>query len=156
MRKAVFCTYLTVFLTSILFIVWVIPTFSPPFSGFGMPPSALPYTLCTIIAVFSLPILVREYPGKKRLFKNKKQKEDNRPNPLPLHKWAHLALFSIVFFSTMPLMQLIGFIPAAIIVLTVLQLFCGNLNPVKIALVSVLTSSIAWICMTYILSVPMP
>lgn len=156
MRKAVFYTYFAVFLFSILCIVWLIPAFSPPFSGFGMPPSALPYTLCTIMAVFSVPILIREYPGKKRIFGRKPSKEDNRPNPLPLSKWIHLIFFSSVFFLTMPLMQAIGFIPAAIIILTLLQLFCGHLNPVKIVLVSVLTSVIVWLCMTYVLSVPMP
>ncbi len=156
MRKAVFYTYFSVFLFSILCMVWLIPAYCPPFSGFGMPPSALPYTLCVIMIIFSIPIMLRTYLGRKSIFRKDSVDEDKRPNPLTLPNWVHLVLFSAVFFATMPLMQLIGFIPGGIVVLVMLQLLCGNLNPVRIAMVSVCTTVIVWLCMTYILAVPMP
>lgn len=156
MRRAIFYTYSFIFLFSLVCIVWLIPAYCPPFSGFGMPPSALPYTLCAVMMIFSLPIIIRSALGRKSLFDKKKAEEKHPENPIPAAKWIHLILFTVVLSPTMLLMHYIGFIPAGIIILSILQVLCGNLNPLRIGLTSVITVCLAWACMTYVLAVPMP
>lgn len=147
MRTAVFVTYLLFTLLGGAGIVWFIPRHTPEYSGYGMPPGALPYTLCGVMILFSLPILVRTIRHKEK---------DTRPNPLPLKKWAHLGIFSVVLFSAMPLMQAIGFVPGAGLILAALQLLCGQRHLPRLLAVSVGASVGLWACMRYILHVPLP
>ena len=147
MRKAVFLTYLLFTLLGVAGIVWLIPRYTPEYSGYGMPPGALPYTLCGVMILFSLPILVRTIRCKEK---------DARPNPLPLKKWAHLGMFSAVLFSAMPLMQTIGFLPGAGVILAALQILCGQRNLPRLLAVCVGVSVGLWACMRYVLNVPMP
>ena len=146
MRRAVFLTYLFFSALSLAGIFWLIPGNTPEYSGYGMPPGALPYTLCGVMLVFSIPILVRTL----------RRQDDGPPNPLPLKKWLHLGAFSTVMFATMPLMQWLGFLPGAMIILGILQALCGQRNLPRLVIVSVTVSVVLWACMRYMLNVPMP
>lgn len=145
MRRAVLLTYLFFALLSAIGAFWLIPRYTPEFSGFGMPPSALPYTLCGIMFLFSLPVLWRAIHSR-----------DNAPNPLTPRRWLHLALFGAVLFATMPILHAVGFIPGAAIVLAVLQVLCGQRHLPTLLGVSLGTACVLWACMTWVLHVPMP
>jgi hypothetical protein len=56
----------------------------------------------------------------------------------------------------MPAMQWIGFIPAGILFLIIIQILCGQRKPVKTALVAIIPVFILYLAMRYGLSVPMP
>lgn len=146
MRRAVFLTYLFFAAFSLVGIFWLIPRYTPEYSGYGMPPGALPYTLCGVMFLFSLPILVRTLRGK----------DGGTPNPLPWKKWLHLGAFSAVMFATMPLMQRAGFLPGAMVILAMLQLLCGQRNASRLVVISAAVSTALWACMRYVLNVPMP
>ena len=59
-------------------------------------------------------------------------------------------------FSAFPLMELIHFIPASLIILSVLQFLAGQRNMVTLSLVSIVTSVCVWALMRFVLSVPLP
>lgn len=145
MRKAILFTYLFFILLSIIGIFWIIPEYTPEFSGFGMPPAALPYILCVIIFLFSIPVLLRTF-----------RTQNDAPNPLSLRRWLHLLVFGAVLFCTMPVLHFIGFIPGATIILAILQILCGQRNILIMLGYSFGFACFLWACMTWVLHVPMP
>ena len=56
----------------------------------------------------------------------------------------------------MPAMHYLGFIPAGVLFLLVIQLSCGQRHPVPLVLVAVLPVVLVYLLMRYVLSVPMP
>lgn len=145
MKKAEMIFYIFWIFFAILGIFVLIPEYVPEYSDGGISPRTLPYIWSTVILICAVLVVLR-------LFKQK----DYGTNPLPLKKWLHLLSYGIVMFSAFPLMELIGFIPASIIVLGVLQFFAGQRNIILLSVISAITAVCVWALMRFVLSVPLP
>lgn len=145
MKKAEMTFYLFWIFFAVTGIFVLIPHYVPEYSDGGISPRTLPYIWSSVILLCGIIVVLRIC-----------KQTDQRINPLPLKKWLHLACYGILMFLAFPLMKLIGFIPASIIVLGVLQLFAGQRNIVILLLVSVVTAGCVYVLMRFVLSVPLP
>lgn len=140
MRKVLMLSYAFLFLLSIALLFWLIPNFTPPSSGYGIPASALPNLLASVMLICSAFLLVQTAMGKG---------DCNGPNPLPLPIWVHMAKYFTVLFLAFPLMSYIGFIPGSIILLATLQYFAGQRNLMLIIVISVVVSVLTYYAVMY-------
>lgn len=87
------------------------------------------------------------------------QPEKAEATPLPTAsriQWLHLARFLIPCALLMPAMSWLGFIPAGVIFMAVIQCFCGQRRPLAFGLVAVLPVLAVYAVMRFGLGVPMP
>ncbi|MEI3478464.1 MAG: tripartite tricarboxylate transporter TctB family protein [Bilophila sp.] len=85
--------------------------------------------------------------------------EKTEADPLPAAsriQWLHLARFLIPCALLMPAMSWIGFIPAGVAFMAVIQYFCGQRRPLAFALVAALPVLTVYAVMRFGLGVPMP
>jgi len=144
-------------LGSLVFLIWVIPTFTPPYPGYGVSSALLPNVAFGIILALSL--LSLGY----NIFSHFKAKSTNPEagqsgnirSEDRVHLW-HLASFMIPCILLMPAMKSMGFIPAGLLFMLLMQYLCGQRKPVTMALVAVCTVGLIYAAMRYGLSVPMP
>ena len=147
--------YCGIALGSVIFLVWVIPAYTPAYPGYGVPASLTPNVAVGIILMLSIISLLTnflEYRAEKleEPAKSEAIKSEDR-----VHLW-HLARFMIPCILLMPAMQWIGFIPAGLAFMVVIQYLCGQRKPVPGVLVAVGTVGLIYVVMRYGLSVPMP
>ena len=139
------------------FLLWIIPAYSPPYPGYGVSASLLPNVTVGIMLVLSVLALVRNTLSYL-LVKPRKPEESPSGNTSIVDKvqlW-HLARFLIPCVLLMPAMQWLGFIPAGLVFMLVIQYFCGQRKPVPAVLVAVGMVGFLYAAMRYGLGVPMP
>lgn len=139
------------------FLLWIIPAYSPPYPGYGVSASLLPNVTVGSILVLSVLALVRNTLSYL-LVKPKKKEESQAGNTRPVDKvqlW-HLTRFMLPCVLLMPAMQWLGFIPAGLGFMLVIQYLCGQRKPVPAVLVAVGLVGILYAAMRYGLGVPMP
>ncbi len=144
-------------LGSLVFLLWVIPTFTPPYPGYGVSSALLPNVAFGSILALSLLSLGLNIFSH---FKSKSTKpEAGQSGDIPsggrVHLW-HLACFMIPCILLMPAMKWIGFIPGGLLFMLLIQYLCGQRRPVTMALVAAGTVGFLYAVMRYGLSVPMP
>lgn len=83
------------------------------------------------------------------------EKEEEKPAAPRVH-WLHLARFLIPCGLLMPAMSWIGFIPAGVSFMAVIQYFCGQRRPLAFMLVAALPVLAVYAVMRFGLGVPMP
>lgn len=149
MRRTLLAAYLLLGLLSVVLIVWLIPAYTPPHSGYGMPPAVLPYILSSILLICSLLCAFDAYRAMRA-------GPDETPTPLPLKRWIHLAVYAAVLFLAMPVMERAGFFMGSVIVLAVLQWLAGQRNLFTLAAVSVGVAGVTWVILWYGLQAPLP
>ncbi|WP_077073874.1 tripartite tricarboxylate transporter TctB family protein [Mailhella massiliensis] len=134
-------------LFGIILLVWIIPTQTPEWPGYGMPASMLPNILAWIIIISASINLIKVFLtgyGK------------GQEAPLSPRMFAHLLGFVAILAAAMPLMSLCGyFIGGAIIMLT-LCLLCGERNPIRLIIVAAATLLVIWAALWKGLSVLLP
>ncbi len=147
MYKSNVIVYSLLFLLSALLLVWLIPAYTPESVGYGLSPAFLPYVLAIIMLICSGWLLLKTLVTGA-----------GRGEAPVLGKTQLLTLIKYmpVFFLAFPLMSWIGFIPAACIVLVILQYLSGQRKPLTIALVTIITTMAAYCFMHYGMQVPMP
>lgn len=151
-------TYASLIAASIVFLVWVIPTFTPPYPGYGVPTDLLPNVAVGITLALSCLALV------KNLLKGARAGEGETPgkgdlaevNPEEGVHLIHLLSFMVPCALLMPAMQYFGFLPAALVFLGIIQFLCGQRSPVQGVLVAVSAAGLLYLAMRYGLGVPMP
>ena len=145
----------------VIFLLWVIPAQTPPYPGYGVSAALLPDVAFGIVLLLSMLLLLHNllaYRAEKSKRKPATPEElaSREINPEDkVHFW-RLALFMIPCLLLMPAMEWIGFIPAGIVFMLVLQFLCGQRKPVTLALVAVVPVCIMYAAMRYGLGVPMP
>lgn len=152
--------YAGVALGSLSFLIWVIPAFTPPYPGYGVSAAALPDLVMSVILGLSLLSLFRnllEYRREKS--KETLNREQNRLGGIPqkdrVNLW-HLARFMVPFILLMPAMKSIGFVPAGLLFMLLMQYLCGQRKLLTMVLVAVGTVGLVYGVMRYGLKVPMP
>ena len=135
---------------SVVFLLWVIPTFTPPYPGYGVSAALLPNLIVGLILLLSLVSLGVNLFGPQ---KNTGQEE------LPDEDKVHLGrLFSFLLpcLLLFPAIKLAGFIPSGIVFMLLIQFFCGQRKPVTMVLVAVCSVGFMYALMRFGLKIPMP
>jgi hypothetical protein len=144
-------------LGSLVFLIWIIPTFTPPYPGYGVSSALLPNMAFGIILALSLLSLghnIFSHYRAKSTNSEEGQPGDIRPEDR-VHLW-HLTCFMIPCVLLMPAMQWVGFIPGGLLFMLLIQYLCGQRKPVALVLVAVLTVGLMYAAMRYGLGIPMP
>lgn len=150
-------TYGGTALGSVVFLWWIIPAYTPPYPGYGVPASVVPNVVVGIILVISVVALASDllaYLSAKPINPEESRSGDNSQVDR-VHLW-HIASFMIPCFLLMPAIQWVGFIPAGLVFVMVIQYLCGQRKLVPTVLVPVGTVGILYVALRYGLSVPMP
>ena len=131
----------------ILLLVWIIPTQTPEYPGYGMPASLLPNILAWIIiaaASIDLAKTIVTHAGK------------GLPARISITSLLHMLGFLIVLGASMPVMELCGYFPGSVIIMVCICLLCGERKPVRLAIVSACTIVCVWGALWKGLSVMLP
>ena len=126
---------------------YVIPTWTPPYPGFGVPASYMPNVLCGVICVLSAVGLFQTLIKKTG---------KDKPSGLSAKMFGQFILLLLPIAVSMPLMQKLTFIPGAAITIALLQIFAGERRPLHIILVSVITAAVTYAGLWYGLRLPLP
>jgi hypothetical protein len=139
----------------LIFLFWAIPTYTPEYPGYGVPAHLLPNITVSIMLVLSVSELLRLF----LVYRAEKQKGQVTREEIPakekINLW-HLIKFLIPSALLMPAVEWMGFIPAGILFMLVMQYLCRQRNPVIMILVTVVTVGIVYSGMRYGLQVPFP
>ena len=142
-------------LGSLVFLVWVIPTFTPPYPGYGVSSALLPNVAFGLI--FALAVLSLFY--SLLAYRSEKTREPAVPEMLPENEKVHLFhlfRFMIPCVLLMPVMKWVGFIPGGLLFMFLIQYLCGQRKPVTMVIVAVCSVGGMYAAMRYGLGVPMP
>lgn len=149
-------------LSSVIFLLWIIPAYTPAYPGYGVSAALLPNVAVSIMLFLSLLALVHEafvYASeKKRKATDVVAPDESDPDEDQVKKvnLGHLVRFLIPCVLVMPAMQWMGYIPAGILFLLAVQYL--GLRPRLRAglLVATIPVGIMYVAMRYGLGVPLP
>jgi len=119
------------FITSLVFLLVVIPNETAPGEEYGMPPSFLPNIIMIVIGVLSAALLLLN------LFGNKKEESD--PVPITAKNWLHLLIFAVIIMSSLLLMTVIGFIASGALMIAAYMIYMGKRKVIPVVLTSIIT-----------------
>ena len=131
----------------ILLLLWIIPTQTPEYPGYGMPADLLPSILAwIIIAAASIDLIktILTHAGK------------GQPARISLASLLHLLGFLAVLGAAMPIMQLCGYFIGSAIVMVCLCLLCRERKPVRLGIVAACSIVCVWGALWKGLSVMLP
>lgn len=143
-------------LASVILLIWIIPAHTPPYPGYGVSAALLPNLTAGFILAMAASALV-----KNILVFLLSKSQRSRQGPASggfaeeAHLW-HLSRFLIPCFLLMPAMTWIGFIPAGIAFLVLIQYLCGQRKPFTMAAVAVGLVLLVYGVMRYGFGAPMP
>ncbi len=140
-------SYSIVALFSGALLLWIIPGWSPEYPGYGVPATLLPNIAAGFMLVLALLGILRTVQQRR---KSKDGTEIEK-----IH-WRHLVAFLLPCVLLMPAMSLVGFIPAGVVFMTVIQLACGQRRWMPLTIVAILPVVIVYALMRFALGVPMP
>lgn len=144
-------------LGALVFLIWVIPAYTPPYPGYGVPSSLVPNVAVGAILALSVLALARNIVSDIWAKSNNPvESRSGNTSHVDRVNLRHLSLFMIPCVLLMPAMKWIGFIPAGLVFMLMIQYFCGQRKPVPAVLVPVCTVGILYVAMRYGLGVPMP
>jgi hypothetical protein len=146
-------------LVSVFLLLWVIPTYTPPYPGYGVSSALLPNLVFGVILALSVLSLGSNifFHYRAKLSDSEKDRpveEENRSED-NVHLW-HLTSFIIPCILLMPAMQWMGFIPAGLLFMLLIQFLCGQRKLFTIGIVAVCTVGAMYLAMRYGLGIPMP
>lgn len=147
--------YGTIVLASLAFLLWVIPTYTPEYPGYGVPASMVPNVTVGGILVFSVLALAHNFisHARARRLGSQTVKLEGQVDRVHL---LHLLKFMLPCILLMPAMKWLGFVPGAILFMVVIQLLCNQRKPVTLILVALVPVGIIYAAMRFLLGVPMP
>lgn len=133
--------------TSLALLLWVIPNFTPPYPGYGIPSTLFPNILAAIILICSCINCLRVIVKKA----GQGQKSEL--------SWAvarKFIIFLLPVIAAMPLMSLLGFIPGGVIVIISLQLLLGECSVLRLILVPAITVTLLYLAFWHGLRILLP
>lgn len=155
--------YLLISAFCILMLAWGIPTYTPPYPGYGASPALVPNVAISVILVMSLLILIRNAILK---FKGKTLPPEEREFPEEIQtsgftqigrvKLFHLLSFLIPCALLVIGIEYIGYIPAAFLFLLVIQFVIGSRHWFQPTIVSILVVIVLYVIMRFGFGVPVP
>ncbi len=146
MRHLLLGTYSFLCLLGIALLTYFIPNNTPEFLGYGIPSSALPNLCAFSITFFSAVEWIKTY----------RNKEDKRPSSISTQNLLHLVKFVSVAFLTFPTMDIIGFIPGAMLSLLAFQYLCGQREYKALIIITICVPIIIYLVATHLLLITLP
>lgn len=155
--------YVCIALGSIALLIWVIPAYTPPYPGYGASPALVPNVAVGIVLVMSILALVRNGLAYRQ-GKARSPHESEFPDELEAEGFSqvgriklwHLARLIVPCAVLIPLMDWIGFVPAGIAFMMVIQYVVGRREPIRSIILSVVVVLLIYAAMRYGFKVPVP
>ena len=150
-------------LSCVLFLVWVIPAYTPAYPGYGVPGSLVPNVAVSTILILSIIALSSNLLVSRRAKRDRKKQQDDGGSVDRIHL-GHLLWFMVPSFLLMPAMKKLGgvlpydlgFIIPGIIFMLIMQWLCGQRKVVPLILVAAIPVGVVYAAIRFGLGVPMP
>lgn len=156
--------YLLIVGFCILMLVWAIPTYTPPYPGYGASPALLPNVsvgimlAMTFLALFRVGLAVfmdKPLPPEEGQFPEESA-EAGGFTQVGRVNLKHLAMFLIPSALFVLAIDYIGYIPAALLFLMVIQVAMGSRNWLQSTVLAVAAVAVLYVVMRYGFGVPIP
>ena len=153
-------TYCVISLVSVIFLTCIIPTFTPPYPGYGVSSRLLPNVVFGIILVLSvLPLAQNLLAYRKKKWEDPAIIVESQPEDIPqedrVYLW-NLVSFMLPCLLLMPVMRWVGFLFGGFVFMLLMQYLCGQRKPVTMVIVAFCTVGLSYAAMRYGLGIPMP
>ena len=149
------CGYGGMIAASLLLLLWLIPSYSPEYPGYGMAATLVPNLAAGFILLLALLGLTRNMLKARRLSRSGEAAGAGAASAAGV-AWGHLLRFMLPCALLMPAMSRLGFIPSGVVFMLLVQWFCGQRKPVAMVLVALVPVLTVWALMRFALGVPMP
>lgn len=155
--------YLVILAFCIVMLTWAIPTYTPPYPGYGASPALVPIVSVAVMLAMSVLALVgsflayrrdRQLPADERA--SSEDEETTGFTQTGQINLLHLASFLIPCALLVVGIDYIGFIPAALLFMLVIQLVIGTRKLSQLIIVSVAAVAVMYVIMRYGFGVPIP
>ncbi|MDI6725512.1 MAG: tripartite tricarboxylate transporter TctB family protein [Smithellaceae bacterium] len=144
-------------LGSLILLGWVIPAHSPPYPGYGVSAALVPNVTAGIMLTLAVLSLGRNlWSGRAAGANAGEEKPSGAAYREDRVHLGHLARFMVPSALLMPAMKWVGFIPAGLAFMLLIQYLCGQRKPGPAALTAAVSVFLIYALMRYGLGVPMP
>lgn len=156
--------YLLIVGFCIVMLTWAIPTYTPPYPGYGASPALLPnvavgvmlFMAClSLVFVGAALYMKKQIPEKEREFPEDLE-EGGGFTQVGRVNLPHLARIMIPCVLLVVAIEYIGYVAASFIFLIVMQYVIGCRKWVQLIVVSVVLTTILYVVMRYGFGVPVP
>ena len=148
--------------TCLLLLIWVVPTYTPEYPGYGVPGSLVPNVAISTILILALIALGSNVYSTHRAKQESRKRPEDKTTVDRIHL-ANLLLFMVPSFLLMPIIKRLNFLPydlgfilTGIVFMAISQWLCGQRKPVQLLLVAIIPVGVIYAAMRYGLGVPMP
>lgn len=155
--------YLLILAFSVFLLAWAIPTYTPPYPGYGASPALVPIVSVCVIAVMAILALVRNAlarrAGKTHPLEDKDFPDEGESSgftQIGRVNLRHLLSFMIPCALLVVGIDHIGYLPAALLFMLVIQFIMGSRKLVQPIIVSVAAVALMYVVMRYGFGVPIP
>ena len=147
------CGYTVAAAGGALLLGWCIPAYSPEYPGYGVPATLVPNVAAGFLLLLALLGLTRTVLALRR---QRAEAQTAEKDAAPRVGWLHLARFFLPCAVLMPAMSAVGFIPAGVAFMLLMQWFCGQRRPLALVMVSSVPVLVLYALMRFALGIPMP
>ncbi len=155
--------YICIALGSVALLISIIPAYTPPYPGYGASPALVPNVAVGIMLVMSVLALVRNglayWWGRTRSPEESEYPDEGESDGFSqvgkVKIW-HLGRLIIPCALLIPAMDWIGYIPAGIAFMLVIQYLVGRREPIRPVILSFAVVFIIYVAMRYGFNVPVP
>jgi hypothetical protein len=155
--------YVCCVLASLGLMFWIVPAYSPPHPGYGASPALVPEVVAGIILVVSLAALARSVMARWRAIPlpadESAYPEEGKSegfSQLGRIKVWHLIAIVAPCVLLIPAMDWVGYVPASIVFMLVIQYIVGRRDIVRPVILAVAVVLVLYAAMRYGFSVPLP
>ncbi len=145
----------------VLMYTWAIPTYTPPYPGFGASPALVGYSAVGIMFAMACLSTIRQLFaqfGNKPLPPGEAEFPEETAGFTQIGRvnLRHLAIFMIPCFLLVIAVQYVPYLVSAFVFLMVLQLAMGNRNWVQMMAIAAVMDALMYVVMRYGFGVPVP
>lgn len=154
--------YVVIALGSIALLAWIIPAYTPPYPGYGASPALVPNVAAGAMLVMALLALVRNvltfWFGKTQSPDECEYPDEGASGFTQVGRidLLHLARIVIPCALLIPALEWVGFVPASIAFMLLMQYLVGSREPVRAVVLSLAVVGVMYVTMRYGFSVPLP
>ena len=154
--------YVLITLAAIAMLLWVIPEYTPPYPGYGASPALVPNVAVGIMLVMAVLALVRNglawWWGRTRHPEETAYPDEAETGFTQVGRvrLGHLLKFMVPAGLLIPAFDWIGFVPASLTFMLVVQYLVGARGPVRMVLVAAAVVGVIYAAMRYGFNVPIP
>ena len=155
--------YLLIALVSVVFLLWAIPTYTPPYPGYGASPALVPNVVVGVMLFMALLALVRNALavwGGKPLSKSESEypaaDETGGFTQVGQVRLLHLSALMLPCALLVPAFDWVGYNVAAFVFLLVFQYILGRRQVLPAVILAAAMTVVIYIAMRYVFGVPIP